>query len=184
MRHLYFLRHCKTVLNEQGKISGIQNSELSKGAAISNSELVKKKTLTIISSDLGRCEQTVDLLLPQLEIMPVICYSKLLRERNMGDFEGKKRDDLVQKYPYYFEKKRFRFEMTPPDGESYPQVQNRVQDFARNEFIEISNRNENSILICAHNQVLKLLYCELFKIPVDEMWSKLDFEGGRIKEIY
>ena len=183
MQNLYFLRHCKSILNEQGKISGVQDSELCKGAVIDNSELVREKSLTIISSDLGRCKQTVDLLLSQLEITPVVCYSKLLRERNMGVFEGEKRKELVQKYPCYFEKNRFRFKMTPPDGESYQQVQKRIQYFTKNEFTKITSKNEDSILICAHNQVLKLLYCELLKVSVDEMWSSLDFEGGKVRRI-
>ena len=184
MQHLYFLRHCKTVLNEQGKISGIQDSELCKGAAISNTELVRSKALTIISSDLSRCKKTLDLLIPQLEIAPTVCHSKLLRERNMGIFEGNRRDDLAQKYPCYFESGHFCFKMTPPKGESYQQVQQRIQDFMQSELTEILNKSENSILICSHNQVLKLLYCEICKVSVDEVWNKLDFEGGGIRKIY
>lgn len=184
MQHLYFLRHCKTVLNEQGKISGIQDSELCEGAVINNFELVKAEPLTIISSDLGRCKQTIDLLLPKLEIMPIVCYSKMLRERNMGVFEGEKRDDLAKRYPCYFENKRFCFKMTPPEGESYQQIQKRVQEFIQTEYRDILSKSENSVLICAHNQLLKFLYCTLFKLPIDEEWSKLDFKGGEITEIH
>ena len=145
--------------------------------------MIKESSLTIISSDLGRCRQTINLLLPRLEITPVIYYSELLRERNMGIFEGKNRKELSKKYPCYFEKNRFCFKMTPPDGESYQQIQIRIQCFIE-EFTKILNENKGSVLICAHNQVLKLLYCELLKIPADEIWGDLDFAGGEVKRIY
>lgn len=185
MQHLYFLRHCKTVLNEQGRVSGLQNSKLCNEAAVSNVELVKESShLIIISSDLGRCRQTIDLLIPLLEIVPIVYYSKLLRERNMGIFEGEKRTELVQKYPSYFENNRFCFKMTPPGGESYQQVEKRIQYFVEKKFTKILNENKGSILICAHNQVMKLLYCELLKISTDEIWNNLDFIGGEIRQIY
>lgn len=79
---------------------------------------------------------------------------------------------------------RFRFKMTPPDGESYQQFQKRIQCFIKKEFTTISNKNKDNVLICAHNQVLKQLYCELLEVSADEMWGKLDFESGKIKQIY
>lgn len=184
MQHLYFLRHCRTILNAQGRISGVQDSKLCDEAAINNIELFEAKSLIIISSDLGRCKKTVNLLVPLLETPPLIYYSELLHERNMGVFEGEKRSELIQKYPYYFEKMRFRFKMTPPDGESYQQFQKRIQCFIKKEFTTISNKNKDNILICAHNQVLKQLYCELVEVSADEMWGKLDFESGKIKQVY
>lgn len=59
----------------------------------------------------------------------------------MGIFEGKNRKELSKKYPCYFEKNRFCFKMTPPDGESYQQIQIRIQCFIE-EFTKILNENK------------------------------------------
>lgn len=183
MHHLYFLRHCKTVFNLEKIISGRTNSELCSEAEIKYVDLLKSTNkLVIMSSDLQRCQQTIELLRPFIKSEYEIRYFKLLQERDMGIFEGKSRLELTQKYPEFFVGDRFLYFKTPPEGESIQELQKRIIKFIQNEFSILYSNYD--VLICAHNQVLKMLYCKILHIPVNENWSKLDFPEGGIRLIY
>lgn len=183
MHHLYFLRHCRTVFNAEKIISGRTNSELCPEAKIEDVDLLKKTDrLVILSSDLQRCQQTIELLVPLLNNEYEIRSTRLLQERDMGIFEGKSRLELTQKYPEYFEGERFLYFKTPPQGESFEELRKRMTEFIQHE-LSVSNA-ANDVLICAHNQVLKMLYCEMLHVPADEYWFKIDFPGGGIRLIF
>lgn len=183
MQHLYFLRHCKTVFNKEKIISGRTDSKLCPEAKIKSEELLKNTNkLVILSSDLQRCQQTIELLIPLLKNEYEIRNSKLLVERDMGIFEGRSRQELTKKYPNFFVGERFLYYKTPPKGESIKELHERIIDFMK---FELSLQYvDNDVLICAHNQVLKMLYCEILNIPINQYWFKLDFPEGSIKLIY
>lgn len=177
MPNIYFLRHCTTELNLQGKISGRLESDLIAEAEIKKVEQVQDKKLVVFSSDLSRCRKTVKLLVSALVYEPEIHYCELLRERNMGVFEGKKRIELQKNYPEYFVNQRFFYQMTPPEGESFDEISQRVDRFIKE---KLDGRNDREILICAHNQILKLLWCKLRNQSIEQIWEHLDFIGGMV----
>ena len=173
MGNLYFLRHCKTQFNADGMISGCLDSELIENEITYQEEMMNWDNVTIFSSDLMRCKKTLGILLENIRISPVIVYTSALRERNMGLFEGKRRADLQKKYPQYFINQRFCHQFTPPQGESFYDFLQRVDGFINNEFLPYKNRNvQENFIICAHNQILKLLYCRLQNVSIEENWIR------------
>ena len=185
MGNLYFLRHCKTQFNADGMISGCLDSELIENEITYQEEMMNWDNVTIFSSDLMRCKKTLGILLENIRISPVIVYTSALRERNMGLFEGKRRSDLQKKYPQYFINQRFCHQFTPPQGESFYDFLQRVDGFINNEFLPYKNRNvQENFIICAHNQILKLLYCRLQNVSIEENWMSLDFPSGTVVKIY
>ena len=168
MGNLYFLRHCKTQFNADGMISGCLDSELIENEITYQEEMMNWDNVTIFSSDLMRCKKTLGILLENIRISPVIVYTSALRERNMGLFEGKRRADLQKK-----------------QGESFYDFLQRVDGFINNEFLPYKNRNvQENFIICAHNQILKLLYCRLQNVSIEENWMSLDFPSGTVVKIY
>lgn len=185
MGNLFFLRHCKTQFNADGMISGCLDSELIENAVTYQGEKINWDNVTIFSSDLPRCKKTVEILLKDAHISPTIIYSSSLRERNMGLLEGKRRVDLQNVYPQYFIKQRFCYQLTPPEGESFRDFIQRADAFINNEFLPYRNSNASeNYIICAHNQILKLLYCRFKYVSVEQNWRRLDFPSGIVVQIY
>ena len=181
MNHLYFLRHCKTEYNDKKIISGSQDVHIYPKQEITNIDLIKsEKQLTIISSDLIRCKETLDLLLPLINSPQYIFYTDSLRERNMGILEGMFRREADNKYPELFNQQRFIYYKTPPHGEEFDKFKKRISMIYK--FIIMLSERQN-VLICSHNQVLKLLYFQILNLKIDENWFKKEFCLGEICKI-
>ena len=94
---------------------------------------------------------------------PII--DKRLLERNMGDFENQSLKELCQQYPHLFEERKdkiqFNFELTPPNGEAFSDLKNRVTSCCEEMILPKQNYN---VLVCSHNQTLKMMYFVLQEI--------------------
>ncbi len=94
MKHLYFVRHGLSIMNEKGIFSGITETDLSDQGIIQATKVGQKLTSYqinyIISSPMRRTKQTAEIIAQQINF-PVskIVYNKLLIERNYGPLEGK-----------------------------------------------------------------------------------------------
>lgn len=175
---IYFLRHKKTINNQFGLISGQADSPiLNENSHIWNGEMVKNIDF-IYSSPSKRCLDTLREIRGLTE-KPII--DMRLLERNMGDFENCSREELYRQYPDFFGndngKIQFRLELTPPNGETISNFSARITSFC--EEIIIPNMQYN-ILICSHNQVMKMIYFLLEGIyPSQEEWTKISFPNGK-----
>lgn len=153
-KKIYVLRHCKTLFNEKNIVSGQTDCPLvdySVDYSILSNES-HLKSYILISSPLNRCVLTGKILesKSKLQIYPFI-DSRII-ERNMGIFEGKKRHELFKEYPDYFINGHFKDYMTPPMGESYDDFRFRIASFSMEKLLL-----ENNIIVCSHNQTLRML---------------------------
>lgn len=173
---IYFLRHQETLNNRLGVISGQKDSPI----IVSNISIEMINRVDVIySSPSKRCLDTLQQV-SGLEVSPVI--DARLVERNMGIFENYSRKDLCEEYGDFFleanGKIRYRFELTPPKGESLSDFYNRLYSFCNE---NLFNHKEQNILICSHNQSMKMLYLILEDIqPNEEIWGKMSFPNGKI----
>lgn len=98
-----------------------------------------------------------------------------LLERDMGVLEGVKRADAKTQYPYLFCGGKLDVAADIPNGESIREVQNRLEviiDF-------IKKNQDKNILICSHNQTMKILYFSLNDISItNDAWQCLNFPNG------
>ncbi len=89
---LIIVRHGETIENREGIIQGHISGHLSKRGTVQAKKLAKRlkneKIDAIYSSDLARAANTTKEILKFHKNIPVI-YTKDLRERKYGDFEGK-----------------------------------------------------------------------------------------------
>ena len=171
-RKLFFFIHLKTSNNTRQLINGRSLTQ-----PIENEKLITNPyhiDLVYCSTAL-RCRQTIDCYFKTNPHVPVL-YSKLLYERDMGIWEGKLKSYIVNNNPELFINGKFKLFSTPPFGESYIDFKNRAT-----EFLQLMNKEDGNILICSHNQFLKMLLLILSNaIITQEIWNTINFPYGEI----
>lgn len=175
---IYFLRHLKTRNNGLHIISGQSDSKIINANFL---ELDLSKFNRIYCSPSRRCVRTIKLLGHQSDAISRVVYDKRLLERDMGDLEGMLKKEGEIKYSELFRRGTFDVFKTPPQGESYECFKSRVKEFYQE---LLCNQQGNNILICSHNQTLKLL--RLFFLGKDityQSWSEYSFENGKLTKI-
>ena len=183
---LYVMLHCRTEYNLTHKISGQSNLSIV-DFSINTSALdlisFKHSGITIISSPLVRCLQTVSLLLKQYNIFhPYIHVDSRIIERGMGCWEGEFKVDILREHPQYNYCGRINPLLTPPCGETIDDFLTRINEFIRD--LRIISQY-TPILICAHNQSLKLLlYLLTGRTDLLDFWISYCFENGKLEHIY
>lgn len=175
---IYIIRHCKTVNNDCNIISGRAKSKIS-DYSIDTSIIQTKEAFKIITSPSRRCMETISEMKKSIKIIKVNIDDRLL-ERNMGDLEGKLRCNAIAQYPKAFVNNKFCLKETPPNGESYEFFLKRVYSF----YCELVSNNDKNLIICSHNQTLKLLYIIANKIDLDSQWEKINFKNGVLVKLH
>ncbi len=160
-KKLVFVRHGQSVYNVERRFYGWEDCDLT-DLGREQAEIVAAKIKNyiepdiIISSDLKRAYNTAK---PIADVygMDVVKY-KDLRELYVGDWEGKKIEDLKSSEPENFERfiieqKKFHF----PNGESYYELYQR----ARKQLDEVLEEH-SSVIMVAHYGVIDTLLSGLF----------------------
>lgn len=176
--NIFFLRHLKTSNNDLCIISGQRDSEITD---VNRHFIDMSRFDKIYCSSSLRCVKTLELLGTQSYTVSDIVYDKRLLERNMGNLEGMKKEDAKKKYSELFNGGTFNVFSTPPQGESYECFKERITEFY-NEYL--CEKESNNILVCSHNQTLKLLrLLVLEKHITHHSWLEYSFQNGELTTI-
>lgn len=170
-REIILVRHAVTHFNQDRRITGKMDIALAENAAVDG---INDFEGTVYSSPLRRCRQTLQKMSPAL-LEKAVCDARLT-ERDMGIFEGEKKDEMRRRYPQYFESGRFAVFMTPPEGEPYEAIYDRIYSF----YTERISRTEDNVLVCGHNHALKILKAVLLGQEVTmDYWVHNNFKNGK-----
>lgn len=175
---VFLLRHLQTQNNNLHIISGQSDSPI-----INNNylEINFSRFDKIYCSPSQRCVKTLKILGDHSIMTKKIIYDERLFERNMGSLEGMNKKECINKYPELFNKGIFNVFNTPPKGESYEYFKMRVMDFYND---NLYLNDKSNILICSHNQTLKLLRLLILKKNITyQSWAEFSFSNGQIVEI-
>lgn len=114
----------------------------------------------VYTSDLSRASETAQLLVGRRHIS--ICKRPDLREIDVGEWEGLSGEEIDRRYPgWRIKREKDPFSVTPPGGESLNNAVKRLSGFLQ----ELDEKHtEGSILIVAHQNVLRLLITLLLEI--------------------
>jgi len=183
MNNVFLLRHLETDNNVKGLISGRTESQIvsNKLVGVEKIHLLHK----IYSSTSERCRETIKLFFERFGMAVETIFDKRLLERDMGEFEGQAKKELLKSYPDYFtlynSQIRFNSLMTPPRGESYDDFSERVKSF----YAEccLKDHSETNILICSHNQTLKRLLLLINQKNSTELLKAEDIPNGKICKV-
>lgn len=175
--NVLILRHFETQLNTEKRICG---------RSLEEPVLIRPDIFCDVPVDIAfcspavRCVQTLDALRWHTQI-PTIFYDAALVERDMGVMEGELRSDMIAAYPELFSDGKFRLFKMPPSGESFEAFYSRVRIFWKC----VNEMYNGTLLVCSHNQFLKMLYIVVRDLPVTESeWKNLSFRHGIVERIY
>ena len=143
MPTIYYIRHGETSWNAEGRLQGAQDVPLNdlgrRQAAQAGSILAElfardgrdKASLSFVASPLGRARSTMELVRRVLELPPDnYSLDDRLREIGYGVWEGSTLAEMQVRDPVFFTKRQTeKWTVSPPGGESYVQVQARMQDW-------------------------------------------------------
>ena len=169
---LYIVRHGKTYWNEQRKIQGwadIDLTEEGREVAVLSAEGMKDIHFdAIYSSPLKRANETAYILRGNRNL-PVVVDERI-KEIGFGVLEGadflKIRGDKTSKFASFFEAPEL-YE-TPEGGESFEMITERASDFME-EIIE-KHKNDERIMIVAHGAVNKAMMRYIRKNEIKDFW--------------
>lgn len=172
---LFAVRHFTTSNNLKGIISGRLESPI---VSLKVSNIYPKSFKKIYCSPSLRCRDTIARLIKIGLSFGSIEYNPLLLERDLGDLEGMTRAKASTMYPNLFYDSKLHLRSDPPGGENYQDFYNRVKLFV--DYLQSDDPSSN-VLICSHNQTLKILYFIVHDIsPTEDEWRSLSFKNGEI----
>ena len=140
---IYYIRHGETEWNAAGRLQGVQDVPLNdlgrRQAAHAGNILADlfvrdgcdKSSLSFVASPLGRARSTMELVRGELKL-PAADYAldDRLREIGYGQWEGSTLAEMEVRDPDLFARRQTdKWTVSPPGGESYVQVQARMQDW-------------------------------------------------------
>ncbi|MBI2024285.1 histidine phosphatase family protein [Candidatus Giovannonibacteria bacterium] len=158
-------RHCETDWNKQGLLQGWTDIGINEAGWVQAEELAKNlaqlkfKFNKVVSSDLKRSVETASVLSSYLKI-PVL-QDRRLRECGFGEFEGKPREKVSEKYS------EVSYDFEPFGGESRDQVLRRhlalLDDLS---FDQGEEKDQNYTLLVGHGTGLNTVLHHLKKGPL------------------
>lgn len=168
-KFIYLARHGDIGLGGDKRYIGQSDlplSALGKKQATLLKEIFSRVPLdNIYCSDLGRAQQTAEIIALTHPIIPTACVE--LRELNMGEWEGKTFSEIRAKYPKEFKERGEDIaNYRPPLGESFADCYKRVIPV----FESLAQSNETTILIVGHAGVNRVILCRVLGIPLENVF--------------
>lgn len=174
---LYIVRHGKTEYNVQRRIQGHIDTPLTDEGYENAFRVAERlrgiKFDHIYSSDLGRAFITAHVIAEKLSLENRIVREKRLREKNYGEFNGKKIDELKTAHP------EEDYQFCPPWGESFSDLQKRVVSFIE----ELERRHKDkTALIVTHSGCIRAIACHFCGTDAQKS-AKMDVSNEYIGRI-
>ena len=173
---IILIRHGESLANAQRIYLGQTDWDLSERgreqARVAAEHLRDKHIDVIYSSDLIRAYNTA---LPHAELRGLsVIKSRQLREMHIGDWEGRKIDELEKLWP-----EKFCVDWlqnfgccTVPGGESVPQVAERIY----NEIMRIGKENAGkTVLIACHAAAIRAFWGKVTETPAERVAAEIPF---------
>lgn len=194
---IYLIRHGETEDADSGRYKGHLDVPLSENGIkqikklarnISgeagkrgSAELDHTGLSAIYCSDLIRAVKSADIIAEQFDLKPMIFAG--LKERNFGEWEGMKFNEIEEKWPDAFKAWASNpLKFSPVGGESTLEVKDRIMP----SFNEITNQHKGqNIAIVSHGGVIRIILCELLGIPLENIFRiEQDFAALNIIELW
>ncbi|MCK9490663.1 MAG: alpha-ribazole phosphatase family protein [Sulfurimonas sp.] len=168
------VRHCEVDERYKNCYNGHNDIGLSKAGVENAKELAKKLDAlefdALFCSDLRR---TKDSIKESIHAKNII-YTEMLREKSWGVHEGMSYEEIVAKEGREY--KDFSQWLDLLDGEPYEEFSARVEEF----FLEfLPSLKKENILVVTHAGVIRVLFCILDNISLEEAFS-IKVECGSI----
>lgn len=178
MTRIYFVRHARSVYNDEGRMAGLHDPPLSsrgREEALATAEYLQAVSIDFaFSSPLQRALETARLVLGPREIRVV--SAKDLVELNMGAFSGRRWTDVLGEHPSLFNEGEVSFWQLfardrIPGQERYHEAAARIMGF----FDGLPTRcGDATVLVVGHKGVLEVVLSETIGFDPSTDWFDID----------
>lgn len=173
---LYLIRHGQTLLNKQDTVQGWHDSELTElglSQATEASEMLTGSKPTIIfSSDSGRTQQTAQVIQKKLGDDVPLLLDWRLRERMMGDAEGKRHSDVDRD-----ELRGLKPSATVKDMELLDDFTERVLHFI-SDLLDFSDKHEEVVIVTHNGTINRFAF-----LTDNEKYRFTEYPNGDVLEL-
>lgn len=183
MPKLILIRHGQSLWNAENRFTGwrdIELSELGREQARAAGQLLQREEIRLgaaFTSDLRRAQETLEIILRELNQNPPVQKNQALNERDYGDLTGQNKDEAREKFGIeQVEKWRRGFADQPPGGESLAMTIDRVLPYFELKILPELRAGKN-VLIAAHGNSLRALTKQLENLSPEEI-VKVEFGTG------
>jgi alpha-ribazole phosphatase/probable phosphoglycerate mutase len=179
MIRFLLVRHGETTWNADGRIQGHTDVELTeKGleqARLAAEKLHIEKIDAVYSSDLKRASVTAEAI-AALHSLPVMT-TPLLREANLGNWQGLTLSEVAEKYPTEYEAyKKDSIANRPPGAEHLEEVIARCAQFLKE---TIAAHPDQSIAVACHGGSVRGILAAAFGMG-PELYRRIRLDNGGI----
>lgn len=171
--HIYVFRHGQTYFNRKHIFTGWKESRLTplgiRQARIIARKLKNKKIEIAFQTPHSRSKNTLKEILKYHPECRKIITDKRIIERSYGKLEGVKHDLIIRKYgEEQFNKWHRGFRDRPPGGESFADVEKRVESFIK-DLKKLIKKEKVDIAISASGNSIRLFRKIMEKKPEKEI---------------
>lgn len=176
---IHLLRHGMTDGNENGQYVGSMDVDLSTNGILQLSQLREKydygNPQLCFTSPMLRCKQTMRILFDDVQLIEALG----LAERNLGDFQGKTPDELIND-PLYMD--WIKKGTPPPNGETNEGFAERVCTQFVSVVTDILKSGKTEAVVCAHGGVIMTIL-SAYGLPQRNMieWMASNGRGFTIR---
>jgi len=183
MLTIYFTRHGQTEWNVQQRMQGWGNGELTELGLSDARNLAVRLHHTpidkIYASTSKRAYQTAEIIAEGRNIQMI--KEDVFREMCFGDWDGKYRDDIIEKYPedfhtFWHEPQNFKRETC----ETFTDLQNRVKQALQ---IIINQNSNGTVLVVAHSIFLRMVFATIKNLPISEIFTQKPPENTSLTKV-
>jgi broad specificity phosphatase PhoE len=187
VQRLWLVRHGITAWNSEKRLCGNQDVRLSaEGQVQANwvaQQLSSIHLSAIYTSDLSRAQQTAECIARQSPSAVSVISSPAWREMSFGDWEGLNYTQIAQQFPENLSFFTHPMQCTPPRGEPFSALVQRVQDaFELLVQAIASDAMGGDIVLVSHGGPLRVLLCWLLSLPFEQQW-RLSTDHGSLSAI-
>lgn len=181
MVRLLLVRHGESVWNEEERVQGQQDiplSEIGRKQAVALGKRLKSMDISVcFSSPLKRAFETAELVLTASgKIVPIVTLPELM-ERNFGDWEGRRVDELKSLFAHDFSHwLSSNYIPPPPNGESLSDLLARLERGIKKILAQVPN---GTVLVVGHSGSVKAAICYLFQLPI-QSFAKLRIDNASL----
>lgn len=148
------IRHGQTIANKNGIYIGSRTdyplSDFGTAELLNKTEEFEyPRVEKVYSSPLKRCTETADILFPEKEL----CIVDNLRELDLGDFEGKSVDELINRQDYK-DWLKGGISRRPPSGESIEELSARTYKALHEIIMDMMNEEISHSAVITHYGII------------------------------
>ncbi len=191
IQRLWLVRHGITAWNSERRLCGHQDIPLSAEGRMQADwvaqQLSSVHLSAVYTSDLLRAVRTAECITRRSPLAVSVISSAAWREMSFGDWEGLNYAQIAQQFPQNLSFFTHPMLCTPPGGEPFSALVQRVQDAFGLLVQAIASNMTGDIVLVSHGGPLRVLLCWLLSLPFERQWrfsvnhgslSAIDFVSG------